>query len=595
MSEATPPIGTNLKTNEHTMTSKVLKFSFVYTGSTAKHKVAPSVIHTHWMQAVQEAFGTEIVIINNKNQNVETVSTLKWTDASIHAKQFQLHQKTFGSAERRTTTFFIVHRVLTNISLSKIRSHHSVQRIMKEFKFYITDHQWTENNWDTTRIGWVTTINPTYYNREQAQIKFSDVLHAKLLAKKVKIPMFRMSFVSPTVQKDGNTISTKAYAVEILSENSVHMLQVLKTLLSDDMTSFVPYSMRSKFPAAYTQAIKFQTQNMNATRVVVLQNISEAMMFYIGPHIGAIPGTMDLLAPPLVDENGRHTILVGKDSFKSVRNIITQHLADWIRDHVPSDAQPRDEQFAGVARVKPIHDDGMSSGENSWMSASNASFMSMDLSAVNNSNYFTETTNIERVFTYADITMPNRSHPVTSYATEAIDEVTTAVASEITELEVIQKQELERLAESHRIATEQSNRIVEAQRLEIEQLKAQRQADLNDRLQEQRLSQEKVKAQDDATSELRSETKAELNDLKLQMIEMMNTFKAVFPQSPTPPCENKRPATDTDTNDNSQSDKRQNVRSTPGKKLFTEYMDLEDPALSQQELMDDAPVYPKQS
>jgi hypothetical protein len=143
-----------------------------------------------------------------------------------------------------------------------------------------------------------------YYNREQAQIKFSDVLHSKLLAKKVKIPMFRMSFVSPTVQKDGNTISTKAFAVELLSENSVHMLQILRTLFSDDMTSFVHYSMRSKFPAAYTQAIKFQTQNMNVTQVVVLQYIGEAMMFYIGPHIWAIPGTMDLLASPLVDQNG---------------------------------------------------------------------------------------------------------------------------------------------------------------------------------------------------------------------------------------------------------------------------------------------------
>jgi hypothetical protein len=301
MSNATPPAGTNVKANEQKMTSKVFKFSFVYTGLT-KHKVAPSVIHTHWMQAVQDAFGSEIVIINNKNQNVETVRTLKWTDPSIHAKQFKLHQKTFGSAERRTTTFFIVHCVLTNLSLSKIRSHHAVQRITREFKFYITDHQWTENNWDTTRIGWITTINPTYYNREQAQVKFSELLHSKLLAKKVKIPMFQMSFVSPTAEKDGDTISTKAYAIEILSEASVHMLHVLKTLLSDVVTSFVPYSMRSKYPAAYIQAIKFQTQSMNATRVVVLQNISEAMMFYLGPHICALPGTIDLLASPQVDE-----------------------------------------------------------------------------------------------------------------------------------------------------------------------------------------------------------------------------------------------------------------------------------------------------
>jgi hypothetical protein len=45
---------------------------------------------------------------------------LKWTDPSIHAKHFVLHQKTFGSGERRTSTFFIVHCLLTNVSLSNM-------------------------------------------------------------------------------------------------------------------------------------------------------------------------------------------------------------------------------------------------------------------------------------------------------------------------------------------------------------------------------------------------------------------------------------------------------------------------------------------
>ena len=87
--------------------------------------------------------------------------------------------------------------------------------------------------------------------------------------------------------------------------------------------------------------------------------------------------------------------------------------------HVSIYAQPtKDKQFAVIARIKPIHDDGMSSGENSWMSASNASFMSMDLSAVRDSNYFNKTINIEQVFTYADITMPvARTYP-TSDATK---------------------------------------------------------------------------------------------------------------------------------------------------------------------------------
>ena len=397
-SVATPPTGTNSKPIEQKMTSKVLKFSFVYTGST-KHKVAPSVIHTHWMQAVQEAYGTDIVIINNKNKTVDNVSAISWSDPSIHSKQFQLYQKTFGQDERRTTTFFIIHRVLTNVSLSKIRALYSVQRIMNDFKFYITDHQWTENQWDTTRLGWITTINPTFYNREQAQIKFNALLHSKFLAKKVKIPPFRMTFVSPTVQLDGKTISTKAYAIEVLSEDSVMMMQILKTLLGASDTTFVAYSMKGNFPNAYAQAIRFQTQNLTATRVVVLQNISEAMMFYLQPHISAIPGVLDLLASPHVDETGRHTILVPKDSFKSVRTILTQNLSNWIATHVSSDAQPLEEQFAGVARVKPIYDDGMSSGENSWMSSSNASFLSMDLTNVRDDDFFTGTTNMDKVFT----------------------------------------------------------------------------------------------------------------------------------------------------------------------------------------------------
>lgn len=81
------------------------------------------------------------------------------------------------------------------------------------------------------------------------------------------------------------------------------------------MTSFVPYSMRRKFPEAYIQAIRFQAQNMTATRVVVLQNISDAMMFYLQSHICAIPGVRGMLTSPKVEENRRHTtLLVDKDS-----------------------------------------------------------------------------------------------------------------------------------------------------------------------------------------------------------------------------------------------------------------------------------------
>jgi hypothetical protein len=132
-------------------------------------------------------------------------------------------------------------------------------------------------------------------------------------------------------------------------------------------------------------------------------------MFYLQPHISAIPGVREVLASPHVDENGRHTILLDKDSFKTIRAILTKSLQDWIRNYVSSDAQPTDEQFAGVARVKPIYDDGMSSGENSCMSSSNATFLSMELTNVCDDNYFNASTNVDRVITYADITMHHQT------------------------------------------------------------------------------------------------------------------------------------------------------------------------------------------
>lgn len=369
------------------------------------------------------------------------------------------------------------------------------------------------------------------------------------------------------------------------------MMQVLKTLLCDDMTSFAPYSMKSKFPKAYAQAIRFQTQNMTTTRVIVLQNISEGMMFYLQPHITAIDGTRDLLASPRVDENGRYTLLVKKDSFKRIRATISQSLAFWIKTYVSSDAQPAEEQFSGVARVKPIYDDGMSSGENSWMSSSNASFLSMDIQTVRDDDYFAASTNVDRVFTYADITMPNRQANMTSSnATETTDDITTAVASEITELEIVQKQELERLAESHRVATEKSAKLVEEQRQEIAQLKAQRQEDIASRAQEQLVAQAKVAKQDEATSELRlesNETKLELKALRMQMQDMIISFQAAFPTlAASIHGENKRSA-DTDTDDNSQSEKRHDVRLSPGKRLFPDKMDLDDSTSSQQLLKND--------
>ena len=64
------------------VTSKVLKFSFVFSG-TINHQVAPNVIHA---EAAQESHVDDIIIINNYNRPDKQISSVKWADPTIHQK-----------------------------------------------------------------------------------------------------------------------------------------------------------------------------------------------------------------------------------------------------------------------------------------------------------------------------------------------------------------------------------------------------------------------------------------------------------------------------------------------------------------------------
>jgi hypothetical protein len=253
-------------------------------------------------------------------------------------------------------------------------------------------------------------------------------------------------------------------------------------------------------------------------------------------------------------------------------------LNTWVKHDIPIDAQPLDDQFAGPARVKPLYDDGLSSGGNSWMTQSNASFMSMDLPTDQDDDYFASSTNANKVFSYADIAF---SKPPPRHTVPDIDLHTKASMSEISDAKTyadfVRKNDLEHVTEAHKAATENADNIIAAQRLEIEHLKAQRLEDIAQRLEESRTAKHKATAQEEATEHLKEaaiQTQLEIHALRRDMQEMLQQFKVALATA-SPSQEHKRTSTECG-EDNSPSEKRQDVRSTPGKKLFTDVMDLRD-------------------
>jgi hypothetical protein len=166
---------------------------------------------------------------------------------------------------------------------------------LKDNNCYLTEHHWDETVWDTATIGFVTNIDPGYYTATQAHTKFLTILQ-KRKSKindtriKIKTPKFKMIFSSPTTYLDQNTrASTKAYSIEVQQSDQLPMMQVVKSLFSDNLSAYVPYTMRYTFPEGFTKAIKYQTWLITNNRTIVLQNISESAMYYtMEAHIKAI-------------------------------------------------------------------------------------------------------------------------------------------------------------------------------------------------------------------------------------------------------------------------------------------------------------------
>ena len=158
------------------------------------------------------------------------------------------------------------------------------------------------------------------------------------------------------------------------------------------------------------------------------------------------------------------------------------------------------------------------------------------------------------------------------------------------------RRDLERINAAHQQATAIANATIEAQRLEIEHFKAQRLEDIASRTQDAREAQAKSNQQDEATMQLRHEsvqTKLEITALREEMQNMMRQFLSALPKVPTTPEKANKRTTEHGDKNNSHGEKRQDVRSTPGKKLFYDEMDLRDSDQYQSAMeQDDTPPLP---
>jgi hypothetical protein len=383
---ATPQRRAKQSTSDDKHQEKTLRFRFpVMTGGS--NIAAPPVLHYHFIAAVQDAFGDSIQILDNKNRVVNKIdlvhfnisaqkSTFKWySGSSTKPTDMSKTSDTTLPTDRRSTKY-VLHRIRTSLSMSEIKSNERVKKLLLDHNFYVNFHRWDETEWDIVQLGFFFGLDPSFLNVDQATSKITADLQAAIAAKSTprpKLPKFKLVFGSPKITVKNKAVRTKAYAIESQRSTSSDMIKLLKEAYQTT-GSFIAYQMRQRSPDALHKLIRAQTQFIANNRVILLNHIGEAAIFYLDQHITGIPGVQGLLP---TRNSGQYKVSVQEKDFTRVRQHLIKHLEEWYRTHVTSDAQNCDGTFPGPPEVAAITSDEYSDGEQSYLTVSINAAMSL--------------------------------------------------------------------------------------------------------------------------------------------------------------------------------------------------------------------------
>lgn len=386
----TPTRGERTQRKDKVCVEKTLKFRFV--PSTKKDNVHPAILHAHWMHEVITAFGgNSVQFFDNRNRQVTKIEPLR-TDPEVYTQQFHLHhdrhtsfgkEKVSNKQDFRKVTSYIVHRIRSSVTLSEIKANAKIFKLMKDHDFYVNEHRWSEADWETTQLGFLYGVDPQFYNIDQATTKFTNTL--RQVSPRAKIPKFRLVYCSPKIKTaKGRMVRTKAYAVETMRADRDELNKLLKAAYKDDGT-FVPFQLRARHPDAFERFVKAQTQMLATNYVILLNHIGPDAMHYLSDRILAISGVVALLPSISVNEDGRYKVLVHQKNYHKVRDYLKQAIPEWYEEHVEPDAKAPEYRYPGPPEVSPIESDGISQGDQTYLSISINTAMSISSNISNDS------------------------------------------------------------------------------------------------------------------------------------------------------------------------------------------------------------------
>lgn len=375
--------------------------------------------HIEVMRAFSECGDADdIIIYDNKNNKVNEFYDPKWKDVAYYKSHFTMH----SGIKKMGTSFYIIHRFRTNMSISTIKSDRKVFRALQSNEGYMKAHQWSEDVWKIQDIGFLLHYDPTKHPKEHVQTVLAEKFKQNGIKPK-EVPPYKLVHSSPNTKVKGEKINAQAYSIQVESINAAKMDKALKVIHKDD-AKYVQYKMKGKIQASYARAIQEQARFIKSIAVVSMYGITEDMMFYLQAHLLDIDGVQEYLPTRATETKGKWNLIVTRSKANDIKKILGTTLITMVNDLVDEEARRVPDGFPEPT-VTPANEDGWnedtSDGQNSYMSLCAQSYNSFegdDTIDINDTQYKTPT--------YANITRGNNS--------EQISDMTTPESGEVYEL-----------------------------------------------------------------------------------------------------------------------------------------------------------------
>jgi hypothetical protein len=135
--------------------------------------------------------------------------------------------------------------------------------------------------------------------------------------------------------------------------------------------------MRNRHPEAFKNVVKAQTQMLSRNYVIPLKYVGPDAMHYLSERILAIEGVQAISPGKTVHEDGAYKILVHQKHHTAAREFLSQELSKWIDVEVAPDAKVTLQRYPHAPAVAQINSDSFSRGNDSYMTISVNTAMSV--------------------------------------------------------------------------------------------------------------------------------------------------------------------------------------------------------------------------